>query len=135
MDFICEVKIKRMKKIVLSSISSLLAAMGLSSFTGSNFPPFSYYWFYAESPVAISVIHPTFAQIGGDYLGYSTQANISNAPFCSGTGALCLVGYTLGSISGFTSGGTPTGFKTMGGAAPGEPRPYATRGSTTQFFQ
>lgn len=120
-----------MKKIFLGFISSLLATLGLSSFSSSKIFIISYYWFYVESSLPISDTHPTFEQISGDYLGYSTQININNAPSCTGTGALCLVGYTLNSISGFSAIGVPTGLQTV---FSGEPKSYATRGGTTQFF-
>lgn len=120
-----------MKKILLGIISSLLAVFGLFSFTKSKIFLISYYWFYVESSLPVSDTHPTFEEISGDYLGYSTQLNINNAPSCTGTGALCLVGYTLNSISGFSAIGVPTGLQTI---FSGEPKPYATRGATTQFF-
>ena len=120
-----------MKRSILACVAAILSAVGFSSFIKCKVFDTSYYWFYVMSPVSVNDTHPTFAQISGDYLGY-VQESFLEAPVCDGTEALCLVGYTLNSITGFTTGGTPTGLKTFGST--GLPRPYATRGGTEQFF-
>lgn len=120
-----------MKKKYLGCIAAVLSSLGFSSFSISKQYGFSYYWFYVITPVPSAETHPTFAEIDGDYLGYSPAWQL-DAPSCDGSGALCLVGYTLNSISGFSALGIPTGLKTMGFT--GIPRSYATTGSTTQFY-
>ena len=119
-----------MKKILLVCVSSVFSVLGLSSFSNSRIYLVSYYWFYVVKTIPFSVTSPTYDQISGDYLGYSTLSNINNRPFCAGTVDLCLVGYTLGSISGFSAGGVPTGLQTISGI----PEPYVTTGSTSRSF-
>ena len=119
-----------MKKIISSGVASIFAVIGLSSFSKSKIYLTSYYWFNVINPVSVTVTRPSFSQISGDYLGYSTFSFIWNPPDCTGSGALCLVGYTLGAISGFSSSGTPTGLQTTFGI----PAAYTTTGATTKFF-
>ena len=104
-----------MKKILFGSASAILAVIGFSSFKsnkGSAGP--SYYWFEVPGTVLKTNTHATFTQIGGAsaFLAFEQQQNIDVS--CPGGNDICLVGYTLGQIRGF-SGVTPTGLKTISG--------------------
>lgn len=117
-----------MKKIIFGSASAILAVIGFSSFKNTKAAGPSYYWFNASGS-ALPVSTPTditFSQ-AGTYVAFETVSAALETNTCGGATDLCLVGYTLSSISGFNALHHPTGFKTNGS---GNPKPYATRGGT-----
>ena len=123
-----------MKKIILGCASAILSGIGLTSFTNHNKGLISYYWFLVPCGVSVGVTKPTFAQIGGDiaYKGFETLQSLeqTNLFVCSGSGDLCIVGYTLGAIKGFRAG-IPTSLKTVSGIPVG----YKTKGGLSQSCQ
>lgn len=115
-----------MKKIIFGSASAILAVVGFSSFKSNKAVQTSYYWFQLPAGTSLSVTHPAFAGENA-YKGFGQQSTIAFDP-CTGSGDLCIIGYTLNAIHGFTVSGTPTALKTVSSL----PAPYGTRGGVQQ---
>ena len=121
-----------MKKIIFGSASAILAVIGFSSFKSTKATDSTYYWFkLGTNLLPVAETNPSFTAIGGkaNYLGHKEQTALSQS--CTESTDLCIIGYTLTAISGFTAGGTPTGFNTTGGIG-GQADPWATRGGVAQ---
>ena len=123
-----------MKKIITSSIAASLSVIDFSSFKNAKFVQTSYYWFKVPAVlfVPLSTTHLTLLTLGGTstYKGFLQQSQITGVTCSPGT-LICIVGYTFGSIHGFTAGGTPTQFKLIP-ASGGVPKPWTTLDQTSQ---